>query len=211
MTQTRQPLHQSGKTLQLQRDVGRLWLQGHDTYDISLILGMPETRVQSVIRVIRDVLREANAQNLLAMSDQSIAAIDLVRSFCWGEVDNDAPNKTTLLNIILRAEELKAKIQGILTDRLHVRVDEFQTIKLYAIRDEFPNMGVTLPSLPSAATILDVVDGDLPTVPDEVVEASFREDSIKQVQKVNRSRASDRARPHDDGGEPPDDVLIDVE
>lgn len=178
--------HEGGSWLLAQREVARLWLQGYDQREISERTGHGIRTIRSLISVIREQLRDFHKADLAAMSDQSVAAISLIQQVAWERVEASNMDVSKYLGIILHAEEVKAKIRGVITDQAKVTIEH--RVKLYAIKDDYPELE-SRADIPSPMTIpdtADTIEGRFIPLEDSVVEASMEARTRKDME-IQRS------------------------
>lgn len=124
-----------GQWLHTQRTVWKLWLQGKLLDDIADEVKLDHVTVRNMITVAREDLVKLNGLMLRDMAEESISVLKLVQTTAWNSIAQGLPS-SKYLSIITKAEEVKAKIRGLLTDRVLHMGEIGINIKLYDFDDK---------------------------------------------------------------------------
>ena len=114
--------------------VMKRWLQGYTSFEIAQEIQLSPLTIQSYITEARTEIRAAQQAELLTLSSERVAGFSLVKSTAWAQYD--LTKNSRWLQIVLRAEELISKLQGVLTDKM-VHTGDIEIIhKLYDFKDD---------------------------------------------------------------------------
>jgi hypothetical protein len=112
--------------------VGRLWLQGYTFYEIADYLKLPVATVQSYVAENREGFLKVQDAELQELAAERVAGFNMVKNAAWEQYAL-TPN-SRWLQVIMRAEELAGKIQGVLSEKVHMRAEVIH--KLYDFSDD---------------------------------------------------------------------------
>lgn len=105
-------------------EVGRRWLQGQSLRSIAAELRISLSAVQRDVTAIREELRHHRESDLEASRARSVAVLREVQRQAWqrlGRLKDASTNVPGLLNTIMNAEQLIAKVEGTLTPDIQNR------------------------------------------------------------------------------------------
>lgn len=113
--------------------VGKLWLQGYNFYEIGQLLKLPTKTIRENVLETRELLRESQKADLLDLAAERIQGFSMVKKASWQEYEETRGSKW--LQLVLRSEELIAKVQGVLSDKVQHLVQGEVALKLYDMDD----------------------------------------------------------------------------
>jgi hypothetical protein len=113
---------------------GRLWLQGYSFPEISLHLRLSLDTIQKYILQIRDDLHQAQQAHITELTAERVAGLSMVKAAAWEQYGRSYTSKW--LAIILKSEELTAKLQGVLNERVQHQVQGTIVHKLFDFDDK---------------------------------------------------------------------------
>lgn len=140
----------NGDHIKFQRDVGRLFLQGNSNSEIARRLECGYEMVASTVRVLREELKELSSQVLQDQIVKTMARLDLVQAEAWKHIEGGA-EASKLLNVVLKAEELEAKVTGALTEKKEIKGQIEH--KLYNFKDAYPSQVIDVTPAESSQAI----------------------------------------------------------
>ena len=103
--------------------IGKLWLQGYGFFEIAEYLKLHVSTVRTHVTTMREVFRDAQNTELLDLAAERVTGFALIKTAAWEQYE--VTKNSRWLQVIMRAEELMAKLQGVLSDKvLHLHAGE---------------------------------------------------------------------------------------
>jgi len=149
-----------------QHRVMTLWLQGYTVDEIRRNEGLVEqATVIQAINIKRKEIRAVQEADLLDLAAERIAGLKLVKTEARAFAALYPGKAAQFLTVILRSEEIEAKIEGVLSDKvLHLgRIQH--DVKLYDFTDRTPPMPRSFIVPPELVTISEPYLEALPEPP----------------------------------------------
>lgn len=113
------------------------WLKGYTVPEMAVELGVGYHEILGILERGREYLREHYQSSADLLAAERITGFRLIQREARDFILSTPRQRAQLLSIILKAEENIAKIQGVLSDRVHHLVD-IRPPKLYDFQDNFP-------------------------------------------------------------------------
>ncbi len=124
---------------QMRWHIAKLWLKGFTVQAIGIQVKRSIPNVLVAIKEHRTEIAEYHKDEFLKLAAERIEGFRQIQHQAWGQMSN-GKQSTQLLGIINRAEENIARIQGVLSDKVHHLVDVKGDIKVYDFVDNLPQV-----------------------------------------------------------------------
>lgn len=124
---------------QMRWHIAKLWLKGFTVQAIGIQVKRSIPNVLVAIKEHRTEIAEYHKDEFLKLAAERIEGFRQIQNQAWGQMSN-GKQSTQLLGIINRAEENIARIQGVLSDKVHHLVDVKGDIKVYDFADNLPKV-----------------------------------------------------------------------
>ena len=169
---------------QLQHRVMKRWLQGYSIEDISYAEGGLKTAtVMRAIEIKRNELAEIQQADINELVAERVAGLRVIKAEAHEYLEFMPEKAAQLLTVSLRAEEMIAKLQGVLSEKvMHIGRIQHE-VKVYDFVDRTPgpiieavvernNQAVSLmePELPLLDTVVDLDVTLLQDIDNSIVE-----------------------------------------
>jgi hypothetical protein len=118
--------------------VAELWYKGYRIKDISRELFVSVSYALQLLKDVREVVRTWHQDDLSNLAAERIEGFRLIQKESWDIASTYPKQANQLMGVIIRAEENIAKIQGVLSDKVHHIGQVTHHVKLYDFEDRFP-------------------------------------------------------------------------
>ena len=133
-------------------DVAGLWFRGYTVRDISQALGLGRPTIISMLGEVRETIVEWHKADLLELAAERIEGFRSIEKEARDLVIEYPKQSSQLLSVALRSQENVAKIQGVLSDKVHHLGSVTHHVKLYNFKDNFPEAIQNLQSMETETT-----------------------------------------------------------
>ena len=102
------------------KKVAELWYKGYTQPEICEKTGLSKKQVSDDIKVIKRLLEPKTIRQVEYYRNQSRNRLDIIRKSAWGIYSNKNSRygaRVAALNVLLKVEELSAKVDGVVADK----------------------------------------------------------------------------------------------
>lgn len=129
-------------TLERQRRVAAMWLQGMSVAEISHEIELSDHTVRDYIKRIRQELKVIHEGDMQDLSNEAVQRLRSMASYGHNLLNSDGfPDgaKAGVMGVIVRTIELEAKLQGLLSSERQIDLEALrQQMRMYDFVDNTP-------------------------------------------------------------------------